>query len=258
MTGIQGRFLWHELVTPDTDAASAFYAEVVGWGTTKWERGPMPYTLLMAGETAVGGVVLLHEKAKAMGAPPQWLAYIGTADVDATVARATELGAQVFSPPMDMPEVGRFAVLKDPAGGTFALLSPAGDAPEALRTDQPGGVAWNELLTTDVAAAFEFYQALFGWPKGEAMDMGDFGPYQLLGEKEESFGGIGRVPPQHEGPPFWLHYVTVDELSAALDRVKTCGGTVVHGPTEVPGGDLVAQCFDPQGVAFALHQAAIQ
>jgi predicted enzyme related to lactoylglutathione lyase len=54
-------------------------------------------------------------------------------------------------------------------------------------------------------------------------------------------------------PPHWLYYVKVDDLDAALERVKERGGQVLNGPMDVPGGDRVAQCLDPQGAAFALH-----
>ena len=56
------------------------------------------------------------------------------------------------------------------------------------------------------------------------------------------------------GPPaYWLYYVTVPDVREKIDQVKQLGGQVVNGPQEVPGGDIVAQCVDPQGAAFALH-----
>jgi predicted enzyme related to lactoylglutathione lyase len=60
-------------------------------------------------------------------APPHWLAYLGTDDVDASTARAKELGATVFVEPADIPGVGRFSVLQDPAGATFALFKPSAE-----------------------------------------------------------------------------------------------------------------------------------
>ena len=60
--------------------------------------------------------------------PAFWLTYFGVADCDASVAKAQELGASVTAPPMDIPGVGRFAVLSDPHGATFAII--AGAPPE--------------------------------------------------------------------------------------------------------------------------------
>jgi predicted enzyme related to lactoylglutathione lyase len=81
MSDIRGRFLWFDLMTTDTDGAKAFYTETIGWKTQAWEDTPAgtPYTMWVAGETPVGGVNILPEEAKAMGAPSHWLAYVGAA-----------------------------------------------------------------------------------------------------------------------------------------------------------------------------------
>ncbi len=55
------------------------------------------------------------------------------------------------------------------------------------------------------------------------------------------------------GPPSWLYYVSVEDVNAAVGKVKELGGQVPVGPMEVPGGDLIAQCLDPQGACFAVH-----
>ena len=93
-----GRFVWYDLMTTDEEAAQKFYREVIGWNTQAWEGSPSPYTMFTAGEGPVGGSMALPEEARAMGAPPHWLAYTATPDIDATVAKATELGAEVLMP----------------------------------------------------------------------------------------------------------------------------------------------------------------
>src|SRR5262245_65999708 len=95
-TGTRGRFVWHELMTPDPAAAEAFYKEVVGWPTTKMEG--FDYTFWWAGEKMVGGLMKTTDDAAAMGAPPSWLAYIEVPDCDATVALAEKLGGKVLVP----------------------------------------------------------------------------------------------------------------------------------------------------------------
>jgi hypothetical protein len=47
--------------------------------------------------------------------------------------------------------------------------------------------------------------------------------------------------------------VRVGDVQSSVGQVKDAGGTVINGPMEVPGGDWIAQCLDPQGAAFALH-----
>ena len=56
--------------------------------------------------------------------------------------------------------------------------------------------------------------------------------------------------------PAWLFYIRVEDVNASVEQVKAAGGQVVHGPMEVPGGDWVVQCVDPQGAHFALHSTA--
>jgi hypothetical protein len=248
----RGRFVWHELMTTDTKAAIAFYTKVVGWKAQGWPQDPS-YTMLVAKAGPMAGVMAIPEDAKAMGAPPSWLAYISSPDVDATTRLAVELGGRILKEPTDLPDVGRFAVLQDLQGAAFAVFTPAqggmGDGKPTM-----GDFAWHELTTTDWQAAFDFYQKLFGWTKTESMDMGsELGLYQMYGWKGTTLGGMWNKPKTMQAPPHWLAYVTVPDTKAAVEKVKQLGGQVLNGPMEVPGGDWMAQCLDPQGVLFAVH-----
>src|SRR6266540_4229978 len=82
----RGRFVWHELVTNDPKAAIDFYARLIGWKAQVWDRNPA-YTLLLAESGPIGGVMEPPAEAKSAGAPPNWLSYIDTPDVTATVRR---------------------------------------------------------------------------------------------------------------------------------------------------------------------------
>src|SRR5262245_32595642 len=187
---IRGRFVWHELMTTDPEAAKAFYTAVIGWGTKEWE-GPNPYTLWLWGESQMGGLMELPKEARAQGARPYWIAYIGAPDVDATTSRARELGATVDVPPTDIPTIGRFSMLQDPQGASFNAFTPGGEA----RPETPPGLgdfSWHELATTDQKAAWSFYSDLFGWqsPAEWSMDMGADGVYQMYGRNGLMYGGI--------------------------------------------------------------------
>lgn len=247
-----GRFLWYDLMTPDPVAAQVFYRQVAGWGTEVFDAGPKPYDMWTRDGRPIGGVMELPEEAAAAGAPPHWLAYIGTPDVDATTARAAELGATVLVAPLDIPNVGRFSVLADPDGAVFAAFAPAMDAPPHPGMPSTGDFSWNELMYRDYEQGFEFYSELFGWKVHEDMDMGEYGIYRLYGLEGPPLGGIMNRPTEMPVGA-WLFYVRVDDLDAAVGRVKAGGGEVLNGPMEVPGGDRVAQCRDPQGAMFALH-----
>lgn len=119
----EGVFVWDELHTSDPQAAKSFYGEVFGWSARDQDMGGMTYTIFQrAGDTDVAGCMQLEE---GMQAPPHWLVYIGTDDIDATTARAKELGATVHVEPADIPNIGRFSILQDPAGAVFGLYKGA-------------------------------------------------------------------------------------------------------------------------------------
>ncbi|HTE46051.1 MAG TPA: VOC family protein [Gemmatimonadaceae bacterium] len=252
-TATRGRFVWHELVTTDPLAAQTFYKKVVGWNTSKMEG--FDYTFWLAGDTPdtmVGGVMTLPAEAAAMGSPPSWVAYIEVPDADATVAQAVKLGATVLMPAKTMEQAGRFAVLQDPAGAVFAVITSA--TPPQPETDPaPREFSWHELTTTDQPAAIAFYNELFGWEKKSEFDMGDMGSYYMFGRDRFTYGGIMKKPPEGPGT-YWLHYIRVaDSADAAAERAQKAGATVILAPMEVPGGDRIAVLTDPQGAMFAVQ-----
>ncbi len=251
-TGTRGRFSWHELMTSDTAAATAFYENVVGWTTKRSDVAGTGYTLLMSGETPVGGLMANPAEAVAMGAPPSWLAYIEVPNVDETIEQATKLGGKVLAPAQTIAGAGRFAVLQDPQGAVFGILTS--EMPLRPETEPPPReFFWHELTTSDQAAAIKFYEQLFGWEKKSEFDMGPMGIYHLYGRGEFTYGGIMQKTPDGPGT-YWLHYVRVaDSADAAADRAKKAGATPMVGPMEVPGGDRVAILRDPQGAVFAVH-----
>jgi predicted enzyme related to lactoylglutathione lyase len=246
-----GRHVWFDLMTPNPEKAQAFYPKVTGWGTTAWD-GPMPYTMWTAGGVPVGGVM---KQPPSVNAPPHWLGYVSTPNADATAAQAASLGGSVMVPPTDIPTVGRYAVLRDPQGATFAAFTPEGSSAGQDGAAAEQAFSWHELMTTDYAAALDFYQALFGWTRMDQHDMGPMGIYQLFGRGDQMVGGMFNKPAEVPSPN-WLHYVRVESADEAAERVKANGGTILNGPMEVPGGDRIAQCMDPLGAAFAVHSRA--
>lgn len=241
-----GRFSWHEVMTTDTDAARSFYTQITGWGTSIWDGGDEPYEMWMNGEMPVAGLMGLP----APDVPPCWLAYLSTPDLDDTLAKVKSGGGSVLAE-MQVPEVGRFAVITDPQGGAIAVIEPEGDAGGHDGQPALGEFSWRELSTTDADAAWAFYSDVFGWEATSRMDMGEAGFYQMFGLGTQPLGGIYNTP---KGAPVgWLLYIRVPDAHAAADTVRELGGQVLNGPMEVPGGDFIAQCLDPQGVPFAVH-----
>ena len=115
----------------------------------------------------------------------------------------------------------------------------------------PGHIGWRELHAVEGVSAWDFYASQFGWTKGEAMDMGPMGVYQLFASGDAPVGGMMTKTP--ETPmPHWLYYINVDAIDAAIVRVTEAGGKVINGPMEVPGGMWIVQGLDPQGALCAL------
>jgi predicted enzyme related to lactoylglutathione lyase len=115
-----GAFAWNEMNTRDMSASKAFYTKVFGWEPNALDMEGMSYTEWKLGDKTVAGMMTMPDMVPAE-VPAHWLVYFGVDDTDATVAKATELGATALVPPTDIPP-GRFAVLTDPDGATFAVI----------------------------------------------------------------------------------------------------------------------------------------
>lgn len=249
----RGRFVWFDLMTTDSKAAVDFYTKVLGWGTEVWTGGAVPYTMWVAGGEAIGGTMPLPEVSKRAGAATHWLAYVSTPNVRETAERTRELGGAVMVAPQEIPDVGTFSVLRDPQGALFAAFTPAGDTPGHDGPPNVGEFSWFELATRDRAGALEFYGQLFGWEPGAAMDMGATGIYQIFERNGAQLGGMHDLTEQMGMSPGWCCYVRVADADEAAARVTANGGKVLYGPFEIPSGDRVATCLDPQGAMFAVH-----
>ena len=119
-----GTLNWNECQTGDPGGAGAFYAAVFGHGYEErpmTEGGPI-YGVLLVDGRGVAGVLQLAGEMKDI--PPNWSPVFSVADSDETVAKARELGGTALMPGMDLPEIGRLAVIQDPTGAVFQVLQP--------------------------------------------------------------------------------------------------------------------------------------
>ncbi len=251
MPNPHGEFIWYELVTPDPDGAKRFYEAVLDWEVGPPSPDEIQYREIRAGDGHAGGMMHLSDAMRAQGARPIWLGYIGVDDVDASVASVTQGGGLVLVPAFDIPDIGRIAMVTDPQGVPFYVMRGAVEGTsEAYSPDKVGRCAWNELATSDPAAALSFYSSRFHWQKGETMPMGEMGDYQFITHHGRTIGAMMRNA--HDRPARWRFYFRVADVDSARSAVEQGGGTVVHGPQEVPGGDRILIGIDPGGAEFAL------
>ena len=249
---MSGGFFWYDVMTTDVKSAAAFYSAVVGWGTRDASTGGTDYTLFTLDGEGVAGLMPVPEEAARQGAVPAWLGYVAVDDVDAAAARLQEHGGTVLRRPETVPDTIRFAVVADPQGAAFYIAKGlAARAPSTPPMGTPGTIGWNELMAGDGEKALAFYAAMFGWSRTERIDMGGMGFYDLFATGGPAVGGMMTKPPTMP-QPFWGFYFNVPAIDAAAERVRTAGGTVRMGPTQVPGDMWVVQCADPQGAAFGL------
>jgi uncharacterized protein len=251
------RFVWHDLNTTDVESGKAFYGEVFNWKFESSENSP--YVHIKAGDKMIGGMRKMGPQEKS---PPNWLGYIGVDDVAATTETIKSMNGKVYMPPVTMENVGTFAVTADPTGGVFApwkSARPGEDvehiAPPALNT-----FSWDELVTTDPAAASAFYAKVFGW-EPQAMDMGQGMTYTLLqrpgvknGKGEPvAAGGVMKSPP---GVPysFWLPYVHVDNTDGLCEKAQRLGAQIMVPPMDIPNVGRFSCWSDPQKASIAVIQ----
>lgn len=254
MTNKHGDFVWYELATKDAVAAQGFYGPLLGWEFETSGQPEMPYYLFSKNGVQVGGMMSLTEDMMAGGAHPLWAGYVEVDDVDASNAKAKELGATEFVPPTDIPDIGRFAMIADPQGAPiYVMQDTSGQTSESFAKHEPheGHCAWNELVTTDPAGAKAFYTDMFGWEKTSEMDMGPMGLYEMYSVNGYGFGAM---MPKPDMMPMsaWVYYLRVPDITAAATYIGENGGQMMGEPQEIPGGEFILQAMDPQGAFFAL------
>lgn len=251
-----GRFVWHDLMSTDPEAALRFYQTLFGWTPRVMPIGEGgDYTMLHVGDEGVGGIVPLD---RAHGVPSHWIGYLTVASVDGASERTPELGGTQCVPPTDIPTVGRFAVVADPTGAVFSPFTflPGDEAPEPTGMLPYGAFCWDELLTTDPDAAADFYSGLVGW-RYETRDMGEMGVYRIAHRGDAQVSGMMRLPDeslQAGARSHWLPYVHVADVDATARQAVESGGQVLVPPMDVPGIGRMAVLRDPADALVAVFR----
>ena len=227
-----GTIDWVDLSTPDVEAARAFYAAVLGWTYETTETPMGVYHIARVGGHEAGGLMQSDPDSPA---PTVWTMFVKVASVDDMVPAVVNAGGSVVSEPIDIPGGARVAVVADPVGAVFALISggpePGADEP-TLRRDDPGAVAWCELMSRDPHAAVGFYDAAFGWEAAFEPSTG----YTTFRVHGVDVGGL--LPMPDEMPA---------DVPFGLDGLLRCLRRRGRGPGESVGGRARGETADGGG-----------
>ncbi|MGB7133904.1 MAG: VOC family protein [Acidobacteriaceae bacterium] len=249
-----GHFVWLELATTSQSAAKNFYSALFGWEAQDAPMGPdAVYTMFRLNSRDVSGAFQISAEEHRI--PPHWQLYVAVDNADTAASRAAELGAKIIQPPMDIPNVGRMAVLQDPTGAMLSVFQPGVHKGMGI-TGEPGAFCWADLQTRDRTAATHFYGSLFGWEFTLGKDKDPSG-YLHIRSGEQHIGGIpgpGTLPPHV--PPHWLAYIQVADCAAVTARAQSLGASILLPPMTIENQLRFSVLADPQGAAFALFQPA--
>lgn len=236
---------WVDFGSADPAKAAEFYAQIFGWEVH--DLGP-----------DAGGYRMCHLRGKAVAGlgpkmnpgPPTWTTYVSVTDADDTATAVKANGGQILMGGMDVFDAGRMAVFADPAGAAFSVWQPNQHIGSQL-VNEPGTLCWNELITTDVAAALSFYPAVFGW--GHVTHSGDAMEYTEWKVGDRSVGGLMAKPPTMPAqvPSHWAVYFAVADCDATVAQVTGLGGRQMTPPMDIPQGRF-AFVTDPEGGTFGV------
>jgi predicted enzyme related to lactoylglutathione lyase len=238
-----GTFCWIELAAADRRAAAEYYNALFGWTTRDLPMGPNPddvYGMFVHDGVECGAVYTKQPDAR-----PHWLSYIATANVDDTAAKAKSLGAKAADP-FDVFEAGRMSHITDPQGASFAAWQPKQATP--FVRDENNTLCWNELMTSDIDGAREFYKSLFDWNLKVSPE------YTEMHAGEKAVGGMMQHP-MPGAPPSWTPYIMVESVDAIVEKAKSLGSQIFV-QNDVPNVGRFAYIGDPQGAVFAVFTPA--
>jgi predicted enzyme related to lactoylglutathione lyase len=244
-----GTFSWTDLTTTDQPAAKEFYSALFGWEATDLPVGDgVVYTMMSLGGKNVAAISPQGQEMAEAGVPSTWNSYVTVENADAAAEHAGQLGAAVHTPPFDVMDAGRMAVIQDPQGARFMIWEPKNNIGAGM-VNAPGALSWNELATPDLDASAKFYSDLFAWVVEPVEGMGM--PYAMIKTAAGTANG-GMQPASPPGsPPHWLVYFGAGDIAAAQAKGVELGAKVLVETMDVGVGKL-AVLQDPQGAVFAL------
>jgi|tagenome__1003787_1003787.scaffolds.fasta_scaffold20522826_1 predicted enzyme related to lactoylglutathione lyase len=242
---------WADLAVPDVPAATAFYSAVLGWAFSEPDESFGGYVIGSVEGAAAAGIGPQQQP----GMPAAWTLYFAGDDADATARAVKEAGGEVLLQPGDVGPLGRMFIGADPSGAAFGVWQ-AGTHIGAGIVNEPGGLSWEDLRSSDPDAARAFYTAVFGFV-AEPLEMAgpDYTTFSSAAG-EAPLGGMGGMFGAPERTPsHWLVYFGVTDVTSAVQAARSSGGAVLAERFETPFGPMAA-LRDPAGAVFWITEPA--
>lgn len=240
---LAGKFTWFDMATPAIDEQKAFYSALFGWSYRSPGQSDDGYTLVINHGRAIGGM-FEYEPPGGEQDGAAWIVLMSVTSPDEIQKIVTSQGGSVEIPPAAIPERGRHALFRDPAGALFGVLkSDSGDPLD--EQVEIGAFLWLDLFARDVNSMTAFY--------------GKLAPYET--EEREIANGINRTLLIAHGMPrasiipvdeeanrsSWVPYVRVENVEATLEKVVKGGGFAIIPPDQQLLDGNVAVFVDPHG-----------
>ena len=243
--------MFHDLMTCDSARSVKFYRSLFPeWDVQDVDLGEAgTYHIIRVSGIKCGGIVPVDQSS---GLTAHWIGYVEVTDCDAATEYAVAEGGQVPVPTMDVPGIGKFAVVMDRQEAMLKALEPAGPIELPLEPAS-GQFYWNELLTTDVPSARSFYQSVFGWSAIDQFTQGK-GEHTLMRAGDEDVAGIMPMSSQADHPPAWLTCFYAENIDERFALAESLGAQTIIAPREIRDACRFSVQVDPVGAVFAMMQ----
>lgn len=237
-----GKFVWHDLLTPDAAAAGKFYEKLFGWQVEYRDK----YAVVRNDGKLVAGILEV-KPTKEKETRAIWIPSVSVADVDEAAALTEKQGGKILNGPVDMGERGRAVLIKDNKGALLVLLRAEGGDPDNASA-AVGDWLWDEIWTRTPDSTETFYVSLLGYDHVASIN-----DYDVFTSKEKWRAGIRHLQDEKQ-PTVWVPVVRVADPYATVKQVEALGGVVWIAPDEAPNKGETALISDVSGALLLIQR----
>jgi hypothetical protein len=237
-----GKFVWHDLVTPDALSAGKFYEQLFGWQIEFQGQ----YAVVRNGDKLIAGILQV-EPAEGREREAVWIPSVSVADVDAAAELVKANGGIILKGPADMEKRGRAVLISDPQRSELVLLKAKGGDP-ADAEPEIGDWLWNEIWTDDPEIIEAFYATVLGYDQMVSAD-----EYDVFIHQGKWRAGMRHLQDKNDHM-LWVPVVRVADPEVTAGRVEELGGVVWVTPDEAPSKGNTALIGDTTGALLLIQR----